>query len=93
MQSTDTPQLTTDAPQVTVLDTLRSVALPPRPEPPERPLTARRLSRDLDPYVITETPKVTAAPAPYTPEPRPGALLARDLYDSHHADLAFGGAA
>lgn len=60
MQSTDTSQLTTDAPQVTVLDTLRSVGVPtetlrvvppitpgPRPAQPKQRLTARPLPRDL----------------------------------------------
>lgn len=47
MQSTDTPQLTTDAPQVTVLDTLRSVALPPRPPFPEPPARTIPLGHDV----------------------------------------------
>lgn len=40
MEITDQPRTCTDAPQATVLPVLRSVALPPRPAPPERPLTA-----------------------------------------------------
>ena len=43
MERTDQPQLTTDAPQVTVLDTL-----PPRRPSPAAPTRRPPLSRDID---------------------------------------------
>jgi hypothetical protein len=69
-----------------------SDSIGPRPAPPKQALSAKRLPHDLDPYATPEPVKATAAPAPYMAPARPGALLARDLYDSHHADLAFGAA-
>jgi hypothetical protein len=63
----------------------------PRPAPPKQRLTARPLSRDLDPYRVTAPVSATPAPAPRTTWEPPGPLLARDLYDAHHADQAFGG--
>lgn len=71
-----------DAPQVATLK--------PRPAEPAQRLTAAPLPRDLDPYKAPEATKPATTQATYSPWVRPGALLARDLYDSHAALGAFG---
>lgn len=88
MQSTDTPQLATDAPQVTAPGTLRPSAAQspfgPQRKREEQPPTIpgqRKASDALPPRPAPPQQTLTARP------------LGRDPWDAHHADLAFGGAA
>lgn len=72
------------------MSTEQTQTIPPRPAAPKRRLTAVPLPRDLDPYKAPEATKPATTQATYSPWVRPGALLARDLYDSHAALGAFG---
>lgn len=77
MQSTDTSQLTTGAPQAASAP----LHLPPRPAEPEQRLTARPLPHDLDPYKAPETAKPATVTKLHAPTHRPGALIGRGLFD------------
>lgn len=82
MERTEQSRPCTAVPQLT--------ELAPRPAEPTQRLTARPLGHDLDPYKVPETPKPAPEAKLHAPTRRPGALIGRGLFDSHHTDRAFG---